>query len=117
MKVKRSLRVSELLKREISELLSMKMRDPRVKTVSVTSVNVSDDLKIAKIYYRVFGNDEDRENAGLGLEKGKKFLRAEVGHHLELRYVPELIFYYDSGLDYATHIDSLLEKIKKSPTE
>ena len=117
MKVKRSLRVSELIKRELSEILAQKMRDPRVKSVSITSVKVSDDLKIAKIYYRVFGNDEQKENTKLGLENGKSFLRSEIGSRLELRYVPDLVFFYDVGLEHAEHIDSLLERIKKSPTE
>lgn len=117
MKVKRSLRVSELLKRYLSETISLKMRDPRVKNISITSVKVTDDLKIAKIYYRVIGDEKDKEQAKNGLEKGKKFLRSEVGEHLDLRYVPELIFYYDIGLDHAEHIDSLLAKIKKSSAE
>ncbi|MFZ5518459.1 MAG: 30S ribosome-binding factor RbfA [Candidatus Zhuqueibacterota bacterium] len=117
MKVKRSLRVSEQLKRILSEIISLKMRDPRIKNVSITSVIVSDDLKIAKIYYRALGTEEDKVHAKEGLENAKKFLRAEIGSLMELRYVPDLLFYYDSGLDYAAHIDSLLEQIKKSPTE
>jgi len=117
MKVKRSLRVSEQLKRTLSETISLKMRDPRIKNVSITSVNVSDDLKIAKIYYRALGTEEEKAHARDGLESAKKFLRAEIGNQMDLRYVPDLIFFYDSGLDYAAHIDSLLEQIKKSPTE
>jgi len=114
MKFKRSLRVSELIKREISAIIAFTIKDPSIKTVNITFVKVSDDLKHAKIYYRVMGNNQTKEKAVKGLERAKKFIRSEIGHRTELRYVPEIQFYYDTGLDEAANIDLLLKQIHDS---
>jgi ribosome-binding factor A len=114
MKYKRSQRVSELIKREISTIVSFIIKDPALKTVTITFVKVTDDLKHAKIYYRVLGDDQEKENASKGLERAKKFIRLEIGHRTELRYVPEIQFYYDAGMDEASHIEQLLKKIQDS---
>jgi len=113
MKIKRSTRVAELIKREISLIIAEKIKDPDVKTVTITYVTVTDDLKIAKIYYRVMGDDQSKENAIKGLERANKYIRAEIGHRIELRYVPEVKFFYDSGLENAYHIEMLLKKINE----
>jgi ribosome-binding factor A len=113
MKYKRSSRVAEFIRREISLMITVTIKDPGVKTVTITHVDVSDDLKIAKIYYRVIGDDQAKENAIKGLERANKFIRAEIGQRIELRYVPEIQFFYDSGLDNAYHIEMLLQKLNK----
>jgi len=113
MKYKRSSRVAELIRREISLMLTGKIKDPDVKAVTITHVQVTDDLKIAKVYYRVIGDDQSKENAIKGLERAHNFIRAEIGHRIELRYVPEIQFFYDSGLDNAYHIEMLLQKLNK----
>jgi len=113
MKYKRSLRVSELIKREISTLISLKIKDPWLKSVILTHVKVSDDLKYAKIYFRVIGKEDSKEKALKGLERATKFIRAEIGNRTELRYVPEIQFFYDTSIDYANHINLLLEQIRK----
>lgn len=113
MKFKRSSRVAELIKREISLIITGTIKDPGVKTVTITHVDVTDDLKIAKIYYRVIGDEQSKDDAMRGLERANKFIRAEIGHRLELRYVPEIHFYYDSGLDNAYHIEKLLHELTK----
>lgn len=111
MKFKRSLRVSELIKREVSMIIAQEVKDPWIKTVSITFVKVADDLKHAKIYFRVLGDDQSRDYAIKGLERANKFFRAEIGHRTDLRFVPELQFVYDAGLEDAYHIDLLLRQI------
>ena len=111
MKFKRSLRVSELIKREVSSMIFFTIKDPTVKSVNLTFVKVTDDLKQAKIYYRVLGDDEAKDNALKGLERAKNFIRGEIGHRTELRFVPEIEFCYDTSIDNAEHIESLLKKI------
>lgn len=113
MKFKRSLRVSELIKREISAIIFFTIKDPSIKSVNVTFVKVTDDLKHAKIYYRVLGDDQAKDNANKGLERAKSFIRSEIGQRTDLRYVPEIEFFYDSGMDEAEHIELLLKKIHK----
>ena len=114
MKVKRSLRVSELIKREISAILFFTIKDPSIKSVNITFVKVTDDLKHAKIYYRVVGDDQAKDSALKGLERAKSFIRSEFGHRTELRYVPEIEFFYDTSIDHAEHIEMMIKKIHKS---
>jgi len=116
MKYKRSLRVSELIKREVSTIIAVSVKDPWIKAVNITFVKMSDDLKHAKIYYRVLGDQETRDHANVGLERARKFIRAEIGHRTELRYVPEIQFFYDKGMDEAAYIELLLQKIHNSDT-
>ncbi|MBC8184973.1 30S ribosome-binding factor RbfA [candidate division KSB1 bacterium] len=117
MKVKRSLRVSELIKREISDIIARKVRDRLVKSIIVTQVKVTDDLKIAKVYYRIIKDKTNKDKIEAALGRVSKFIRMEIGNRTELRYVPEIHFFYDSGMDEAARIDYLLEKLKKDQAE
>lgn len=112
MKYKRSLRVSELIKREVSVIIAEEVKDPWVKNITITFVKLTDDLKHAKIYYRILGEDPPREHAAIGLERANKYIRGEIGQRASLRYVPEIQFIYDIGLDDASHIDMLLQQLK-----
>ncbi|MDZ7332040.1 MAG: 30S ribosome-binding factor RbfA [candidate division KSB1 bacterium] len=114
MKYKRSQRVSELLKREISQIIFFTLKDPAIKPVTVTFVKVTDDLKHASIYYRVLGDESAKAGASKGLERAKRFIRFEIGQRTELRFVPEIEFFYDEGLDEAARIELLLHQIKES---
>jgi len=117
MKVKRSLRVSELIKREISDIISSKVRDRFVKNIIVTHVKVTDDLKIAKVYYRLIKDKINREKIESSLGRVSKYIRMEIGNRTELKYVPEIHFYYDTGMDEAARIDYLLDKLKEDRAE
>ncbi len=112
MKVKRSLRVAELLKRDLSMIISTRVRDSLVKTVLITYVKVSNDLKHARVYYRTLQTDSERGNVKVALEKVTSFLRLELAKITSLRYIPDLKFFYDDVIDEANKIDSLLDKIK-----
>jgi ribosome-binding factor A len=114
MKFKRSLRVSELIKREISDIIFFTLKDPAVKAVNITFVKMTDDLKHARIYYRVLGDDQAKDSTLKGLDRAKNYIRAEIGHRTELRFVPEIEFFYDNSMDDAEHIESLIRKIHKS---
>lgn len=109
---KRARRVGEAILKEIAYLLTFKVRDPRVKGVTVTGVNLSDDLKHAKIYYSVMGDTEEVKMAQAGLESAKGFIKREIGMKMELRYVPDLIFIYDPSLKWSSRVDELLREIK-----
>jgi len=113
MQHKRSLRVAELLKEEISRIIFKEIKDPWVGFVTITKVKVTDDLKLAKVYLSVIGNDDARTKSLQGLERAKNFIRAGIRSTAGLRYTPELRFYYDDTLDYAEKIDNLLKKIKE----
>ncbi|SPF41199.1 Ribosome-binding factor A [Syntrophobacter sp. SbD1] len=116
MEYKRSDRVAELLQKEIAELVFRRVKDPRVANVTISGVNVSDDLKHARVFFCIMGgraNEDEKKNASAGLEKAKGFIRAELGRMLSLRYIPQLHFDYDISFEYGDKIDRLLKELHK----
>ena len=112
-KPKRSTRVADQLKREIAGLLLRKIKDPRVQSVTITGVKLTNDLKKASIYFVLRGDDQKKEEALRGMRSAKGFIRYELGNTLNLKYVPEIEFYYDGSFDYAERIETLIDKIKE----
>ncbi|KKB38934.1 30S ribosome-binding factor RbfA [Bacillus thermotolerans] len=107
----RSNRVGEQMKKELTDILSRKVKDPRVGFVTVTDVEVTGDLQQAKVYITVLGNEQDREGTLKALAKAKGFIRSEVGQRIRLRKTPELIFEFDESVEYGNRIDTLLREI------
>lgn len=101
-------RLNEQVKREVSEILRMEVKDPRVGLVTVTEARVAPDLSIARIYVRAMGSDEDELFDGL--QNATPYIRRELGKRLSVRHVPELRFEADRALDYALHIEKLLSE-------
>jgi ribosome-binding factor A len=108
----RSDRVSGHLRRVLSEVLTRKTKDPRLKLATVTDVKMSADLKNARVYYAVEGDAKKREAAAAGFESARGFVKRTLAQHLGLRYMPEITFYYDKSLDYGARIDKLLKSIE-----
>jgi ribosome-binding factor A len=113
---KRADKVSEAIKREVSLMLSREVKDPGIHFVTVTGVETTDDLRHAKIFVSILGDEKTRQESMKGLERAKGFLRGELGHRLQLRYTPEIQFRLDTSLDHAMKIKGLLNQIK-SPEE
>ncbi|NIQ38053.1 MAG: 30S ribosome-binding factor RbfA [Proteobacteria bacterium] len=109
--VKRAERVGDLIKREISNMLIRGIKDPRIGLVTITQVRVSDDLRLAKVYFSVMGGEEDRQRNLEGLNSAKGYIKREMGKRTHLRYMPDIMFKYDPSLDYADHIDRLMREI------
>lgn len=105
-------RVEREIKRFIGEFIPMNLKDPRVKGVSITRVEVSKDLRWAWVYVSIYGvsNPEEVMN---GLDSAKNFIRKELGKELKLRMVPEIVFKEDKSIEYGFHIDSILHKVAK----
>ncbi|MFC1889238.1 30S ribosome-binding factor RbfA [Thermodesulfobacteriota bacterium] len=111
MNYKRADRVADLIKREISRLLIKGLKDPRFEWVTITGVDLSEDLKHAKVYYTAkTGKEADLERVSRAFESAKGFIRNRLGRETNLRYVPELMFRVDESFDYAKHIEGLLKK-------
>ena len=108
---KRPSRIAEAVKNELSVVLLQKMRDPAVATISVSRVLVTDDLKYAKIYYRVMGDSKSARLAGKGLERARGFLRTQLARSLNLRYTRALQFFYDETADKVEEVEKLLRDI------
>lgn len=107
----RSQRVGDQILREISELLLKKIKDPRLTVVTLTEVTMSKDLRNAYVYYSVLGQDKDKDQAQLGFESAKGFIRRALGESLHVRYVPDIQFRYDSSLEYGRKMEKLFETI------
>ncbi|MFD1862483.1 30S ribosome-binding factor RbfA [Planococcus sp. FY231025] len=109
----RSNRVGEQMKKELSDIIGRKLKDPRIGFVTVTDVEVTGDLQQATVYISVLGDDKVKEQTLLGLSKSKGFIRSEIGQRIRLRKTPELSFEFDSSVAYGNRIDSLLREIKE----
>jgi ribosome-binding factor A len=117
MSTKRLARLNEQIKREISEILRRDVRDPRVAGVTVTRVDVSGDLWVARVFVRLAGTEEERAEGVGGLEAAAPFVRRILGKELHIRRVPELQFREDRALDHATRIDRILKDLSVPPAE
>jgi len=108
----RAQRVAESIHKEISSLLIKGLKDPRIGFVTITAVDVTPDLRQAKVFYTVMGSQDERIQTQVGLESCASFIRQQLGRHLRLRYVPEVRFEYDASFDYGQHIEKLLKEVK-----
>jgi ribosome-binding factor A len=106
-------RVGEQIKKELSVLIQSELKDPRIGFVTITGVEVPNDLAQAKVYLSVLGDEEQKQNTLLALEKANGFLRSELGKRIRLRHTPVLIFKFDESIAYGSHIEKLLGEIEK----
>jgi ribosome-binding factor A len=114
MTTRRQRQVAELLHEEIGTLILRKARDPRLKGVTITDVEVSPDLENAWVYVSVLGTTEQVQEALAGLKSATGFLRRELAATLSLRVVPHLMFRLDDSLERGMRIDQLLDSIAKT---
>lgn len=117
MKFERSDRVADLIRREISDILLKRVRDPRIEHITITDVKVTGDLRSAKVFFVQLGHDTCSEETMTGVQKVTGFLRKELGKRLRLRYIPIINFVYDKSFEYGSRIDSLLEEVKRGNPE
>ena len=109
---KRTVRVGDQIKMEVADIVMKKIKDPRIGFVTITSVEVSDDLRHAKVFVSI-QKDQDEKKTFIGLKKATGFVRGELARRLQLRYIPELIFLPDASTEKVGHLLDLLEQIKK----
>jgi ribosome-binding factor A len=107
----RTERVSSLIKEEIGAILVREYRDKTYGFITVTEVKVTADLKIAKIYFSIFGEPAVQERTMAMLEGEKQRIRGLVGSHLRLKFTPALQFFHDDTLDHVDRINHLIKKI------
>ncbi|WP_210363863.1 30S ribosome-binding factor RbfA [Bacillus sp. REN3] len=107
-------RVGEQMKKELGDIISRKIKDPRIGFVTVTDVQVTGDLQQAKVYISVLGDEEQKENTLKGLAKAKGFIRTEIGQRIRLRKTPELIFEFDETMAYGNRINTLIHELQKN---
>lgn len=109
----RANRVAEEIKKEVSDILAQKIKDPRIGFVTITDVEVTGDLQHAKIYFSVLGDEEKKEETLVGLAKANGFIRSEIGQRIRLRKIPEITFLFDKAHEHGTRIESILRDLKE----
>jgi ribosome-binding factor A len=114
MSFKRATRVADLIMADISDILLREIRDPRIKSVTITGVKLTDDLRLAKVFFVEMGKDTFDPQIKIALQKATGFLKRELGKRIKLRYVPDIIFVSDESFAYGSRIDRLLAEIQKT---
>lgn len=108
---RRTERVADLIRQELSQVMLREVQDPRVRMSTVMAVDLSPDLRRAVVHVSVVGEEAERLEAIAGLEHAKGFIRSALAHRLHLRVVPELTFRLDRGPEYSQQIADLLESL------
>ncbi len=108
----RANRVAEEIKKEITQMLREEIKDPRIGFVTVTGAEVTPDIRYAKVFVSIYGDDNTKVESLQALEKAKGFVRSELGKRMRLRYTPEISFKFDSSIEYGARIMKLLEEVK-----
>ncbi len=110
---KRTERVGDQIRSEISDIIARRLNDPRIGFVTVTAVEMSEDLRHAKVFVSVYGDDKTKIQTMKGLKSASGFIRGEIGHRLRIKFTPEIVFKLDTSMERAEHILSILEEIEK----
>lgn len=110
---RRATRLGDLIFREIARVLLEKVKDPRVRGVTLTGIRLTDDLKTARVYYSFLGGPDMASQARIGLEKATPYIKREIAREMDLRYMPELLFVHDPSLEQGSRIERLLNRIHK----
>lgn len=109
---KRSQRVSDLVREEVAEIIMYRLKDPRIGFLTVTGVDMSADLKMAKVYVSVL-KEEERDPTLGALNSSRSFIRSLLSKRLKMKVIPEVEFRLDTSIEYGFKIDKLLKDIKE----
>jgi len=107
-------RLSESVKQEVSKIILYELKDPRISFITVTHVEISPDLRNAKVHVSILGDNTTQTKTLRGLEHAKGFIQTELGSRLKMRYTPILTFYLDESVKKSMHISELIDRAVKS---
>ncbi len=115
---KRSVRVSDLIREEVADIIMYKIKHKNIGFVTVTGAKVSPDLRNATIFLSVLKDDE-KEKTVRKLNESKSFIKGELGRRLKMKYIPKIIFKIDEAVEYGRKIDTLLDTMdtERSPVD
>lgn len=105
-------KVQEAIQHELSNMLLLDVKDPRIQFVSVTGVELTDDMSYAKVFISMYGTEAQNEECWKALRKALGYMRTEIAKRIRLRVAPQLILTKDTSMEYSAHIESILNKIK-----
>ncbi|MGN6710624.1 30S ribosome-binding factor RbfA [Anaerocolumna jejuensis] len=111
-------RINGEVQRELSQLISREIKDPRIHPMtSVVAVDVAPDLKHAKVYISVLGNEQEQKNTLAGLRSAAPYMRGQLAKSINLRNTPELIFIIDQSIEYGVNMSHLINEVTKDLQE
>lgn len=105
----RSRRIADQVQRELSDIIRLELKDPRVGMITITDVDVSPDNKNARVFFTVLGGEKRVEDATAGLRRAAGFLRSELAQRMKMRSVPQLEFRYDASVERGMHLSQLID--------
>lgn len=116
MRYKRSTQVSAAMSRELSLIVQQELKDPRLASglVTVSGVELTDDLKFAKVFVSILGKEDSRKTCLAGLESAKGYIRKLLGERMKLKYLPEIVFKEDHSFEEGDKIDRLIDSLHQS---
>lgn len=108
-------RINGEVQKELSRIISQEVKDPRINPMtSVVAVEVTPDLKFAKAYISVLGNEESKQATKEGLKKASPFIRSQLARKLNLRNTPELTFVLDQSIEYGVNMSRMIDEVTKN---
>lgn len=108
----RAERVGNVIQAALSDILHKSIKDPRLHAVTITGVKMTADLKLARIYFVTSGHHVTREEANAGFKKAHGFIKNALAKELELRYMPDLEFFFDESIEYGRHMTDVLKRLR-----
>lgn len=108
----RTIRVAEQMKKEIAAIVEQDIKDPRIGFITITNVEISNDLRHAKVFFSSLEKEEQQKKSLAGLENAKGFIRKEIASRMQLRYAPEIVFRIDNSIEHGVKISQILSEIK-----
>ncbi|MBU4305798.1 MAG: 30S ribosome-binding factor RbfA [Candidatus Omnitrophica bacterium] len=106
-------KVAEFIKQEVSKIIHDEIKDPRVGFLTITKVELTDDLRYAKIFYSILGDEEQKKAAQQGMKSAYKFIRKLLGERVKLRYTPDISFRVDNSIEYCFHMNEIFDKLEQ----
>lgn len=106
-------RVREFIKEQVSDIIQHQVKDPRIGFVSITAVELSGDLRHAKIFVSVLGDAQAKTDTMAGLLSAQGYVRGELGRRLQMRFTPEMSFRLDESIERGTRVVTLLREVTK----
>lgn len=108
--VDRTSRIAEEIRKEISRIIQNDLKDPRLAPLtSITDVKVTRDLRYAKVFVSILGNEDEKSNSLTALKNAAGFIRREVGSKMQIRYTPEILFELDTSIEHGAYISKLID--------
>ncbi len=109
--------MQDYLREEISMIVQQEIKDPGLGFITIIDVRMTEDLKYAKVYYSVYGSDEEKERTASALKRARSYIRHLVGERVRMKYTPEINFVYDTDQERAARIDEILKKVGSVPED